>query len=277
MNGKIQPAGRVLLVIAHGSQAAEWNQAVVEFCSHLRGARPLPAGLEDVKWCFLEHEAPDILTALHDHFSHDGRDLVVLPLFLSAGRHATLDIPKAIAEVIPGSSRLPGMTLHTDATRRLLLLDPPPLAGLIAGNLEHRIRRMHIKMEGAGLMVVYYGSKHFMADWEQLAGEVQVLLEQRFPRTVTGYAYAGFAVDFSPVPLAESLKAMREKARPLVVLSALVAVGVIQRQIIPAAIRLAALEGQVIHPGDAMLPDPEMENQVLEYIAHTVPRPFLLP
>ncbi|MFB3788130.1 MAG: sirohydrochlorin chelatase [bacterium] len=274
---KTKLPGRVLLVIAHGSQSAEWNRAVVEFCSRLRDTRPWPAGIEKVQWCFLEHEPPDIPTTLNEHFRNDGRELAVLPLFLSAGRHVARDIPQEIGQFLPFAHRREGLAVYGDTARRVLLLDPPPLAGLIAGNLERRIRRMRLNMEGAGLMVVYYGSRNFMAEWEALAGEVQALLERRLPRTVTGYAYAGFGVDFSPVSLAESLKAMRDKARPLVVVPALVAVGVVQNKIIPAAIRLAEMEDQVIDPGDAMLPDPEMEKQILAHVEDTLSPPSPLP
>jgi len=277
MNEKAHPPGRVLLVIAHGSQSAEWNRAVAEFCTRLCEARPLPAGIEVVHGCFLEHEPPDIPTALGRCFQSGGHEIVALPLFLSAGQHAARDIPGEIGRLLPFSRRRADLAVYEDAARRVLLLDPPPLAGLIAGNLEHRARRILPDLEGAGLMVVYYGSRNFMAEWEQLAGEVQTLLEQRFPRTVIGYAYAGFAVDFSPVPLAESLQAMREKAQPLVVMPALVAVGVVQRKIIPAAVRLAELEDQVIDPGGAMLPDPELVRQILAYVEDSLSPASSLP
>ena len=46
---------------------------------------------------------------------------------------------------------------------------------------------------------------------------------------------------------------------------------------VPAAVRLAELEDQVIDPGGAMLPDPELARQILAYVEVSLSTPPSLP
>jgi sirohydrochlorin ferrochelatase len=80
-----------LLLVAHGSRRAESNEEVRQI------ARDLDAGsggrFDQVACAFLEIVQPSIPDGLRAMIRSGVRRVVVLPYFLSAGRHVVSDIP----------------------------------------------------------------------------------------------------------------------------------------------------------------------------------------
>jgi sirohydrochlorin ferrochelatase len=97
---------RTLLVVAHGSRRAESNEEVRALTRQLAGQ----AGAEfhQVSCAFLELAEPSIPDGLRDAISQGAHEVVVLPYFLSAGRHVVSDIPAEI-DVVRAES--PGVTI----------------------------------------------------------------------------------------------------------------------------------------------------------------------
>lgn len=257
---------RILLIIAHGSRSSAWNHAIETFCSNLQQAVHGQSEIEEVSWCYLEHAQPTIPAALERHCAGQNRDIVALPLFLSVSQHVVSDIPNEIASIAPLAERRAGATVYEFRGRRVVLLDPPPTLDLLVDNIERRVKRLNIPMAGNGIMAVFYGSKEYLRQWNHLAFNVQSRLLERFPHSQVNWGYGGEAVDFSPAPLAEALREMAQNAGQIVVIPALVAVGVVQNEIIPAAIEQSQLGDRIIYPGDAILPDSDMERLALDYV-----------
>jgi len=86
---------KALLLVAHGSRRAESNQEVEELTERLRAR----AG-ERFAWvghAFLELAQPSIPEAVAEAAAAGAREVLVLPYFLSAGRHVVKDIPEEVA------------------------------------------------------------------------------------------------------------------------------------------------------------------------------------
>ena len=80
----------VLLVAAHGTKSAAGSATTRSLVAAVAAARPDV----DVRLCFLDVQRPSLAEAL------DGlgtRDVVVVPLLLSAGYHVLTDIPAVVA------------------------------------------------------------------------------------------------------------------------------------------------------------------------------------
>jgi len=86
---------RALLVVAHGSRRAQSNDEVRELTALLRERAADEYG--QVSCAFLELAEPSIPDGIEQCIAAGAREVVVLPYFLSAGRHVAKDIPADVA------------------------------------------------------------------------------------------------------------------------------------------------------------------------------------
>ncbi|MBI1422021.1 MAG: cobalamin biosynthesis protein CbiX [Gammaproteobacteria bacterium] len=98
---------RALLVVAHGSRRSVSNDEVRQLTNELRVA----AGQEfaKVECAFLELAEPSIPDGISCCVSEGATEVVILPYFLSAGRHVAKDIPEIVASA---RDEHPGVTLR---------------------------------------------------------------------------------------------------------------------------------------------------------------------
>ncbi|MEW8014080.1 MAG: cobalamin biosynthesis protein CbiX [Candidatus Sedimenticola endophacoides] len=112
-----------LLLVAHGSRRDASNDEVREVARRLRA---LAGGrFSRVEAAFLELAEPPIPEGIAACCAAGARRVLVLPYFLSAGRHVVTDIPR---EVEQGRQRCPGVEVRlcgylggSDELPRLLL------------------------------------------------------------------------------------------------------------------------------------------------------------
>lgn len=98
---------RALLVVAHGSRRNASNDEVRQLTDELRAL----AGDEftQVECAFLELAKPSIPDGIDCCIAEGATEVVILPYFLSAGRHVVADIP----EIVAGSqARHPAVNLR---------------------------------------------------------------------------------------------------------------------------------------------------------------------
>jgi len=95
-----------LLLVAHGSRRAASNDEIRALTERLRAAAD---GFDDLDCAFLELAEPSIPDGLRQAISRGASVLVVLPYFLSAGRHVITDIPAEIALV---QEEYPAVGIH---------------------------------------------------------------------------------------------------------------------------------------------------------------------
>lgn len=85
-----------LLVVAHGSRRAASNDEVRTLCQQLK---QLDNPFVEISCAFLELAEPSIPEGLQALIANGATEIVVMPYFLSAGRHVTADIPAEIEPV----------------------------------------------------------------------------------------------------------------------------------------------------------------------------------
>lgn len=86
---------RALLVVAHGSRRTESNDEVRRLTDVLRGV--MGDEYQRVECAFLELAQPPIPQGIDACVAEGAGEVVVLPYFLSAGRHVSEDIPEIVA------------------------------------------------------------------------------------------------------------------------------------------------------------------------------------
>ena len=85
-----------LLLVAHGSRREASNDEVRALTGKLRDT---DNSFDHIACAFLELAEPSIPDGLRRAISAGADEVVVLPYFLSAGRHVATDIPAEIARV----------------------------------------------------------------------------------------------------------------------------------------------------------------------------------
>ena len=113
-----EPAGRVLVAVAHGSQDPRASATIAELAAVARQRRP---GL-DLRTAFLGHAPPSLPQVLGT--IEADREVTVLPLLLTAAYHSKADIPRMLARtsrprVRYGATLGPHPLLLTALSRRL--------------------------------------------------------------------------------------------------------------------------------------------------------------
>ena len=84
-----------LLLIAHGSRRKESNEEIATLCSTLKNKTQ--GQFANTEYAFLELAEPSIEDAVDALVAKGSKQIVLLPYFLSAGRHVHEDIPTIIA------------------------------------------------------------------------------------------------------------------------------------------------------------------------------------
>jgi sirohydrochlorin ferrochelatase len=87
---------KALLLVAHGSRREASNDEVRDLTRHLQ---KVSDGFQHVACAFLELAEPSIPDGLRAAIVAGANEVVVLPYFLSAGRHVVTDIPAEVAVV----------------------------------------------------------------------------------------------------------------------------------------------------------------------------------
>lgn len=113
---------KALLVVAHGSRREASNAEVRRLCERTR--KEDGEGFDLVEAAFLELAEPSIGEGIARCVERGATEIVVLPYFLSAGRHVTQDVP---AEVERARRRHP----HTAIRLAPHLGAAPALAQLV--------------------------------------------------------------------------------------------------------------------------------------------------
>ena len=85
---------KALLLVAHGSRRESSNQEIRDLTARLAARAGERFG--HVGHAFLEIAEPSIPDGIQQCIDHGAAEVVVLPYFLSAGRHVAEDIPNDV-------------------------------------------------------------------------------------------------------------------------------------------------------------------------------------
>lgn len=97
---------KAIVIVDHGSRRAAANAVVVELAALVQaraGRRAI------VRFAHMELCEPDLAQAIDECVTAGASEVLVQPLFLAPGRHATRDIPDMVALA---TARHPGVTFR---------------------------------------------------------------------------------------------------------------------------------------------------------------------
>ncbi len=85
-----------VVLFAHGSRDANWARPFERIGAHV--ARMCPDAL--VSLAFLESMAPSLPEAVDALMRQGAQRIVIAPLFLGAGGHVRIDLPRGVARLV---------------------------------------------------------------------------------------------------------------------------------------------------------------------------------
>lgn len=92
---KDQEQNTALLVVDHGSKRSEANDMLIDITNMIQNRSDFP-----VYFAHMELATPSIAEGVQSCVDGGAKHIVVVPFFLSPGRHSTTDIPQLTAEAI---------------------------------------------------------------------------------------------------------------------------------------------------------------------------------
>ncbi len=91
------PARQALLIVAHGSRRESSNEEVRQLTKKMTSEAQ--GHFDAVRCAFLDLAEPSIPDGLRGLINDGFGDIIVVPYFLSAGRHVTEDIPEEVKTI----------------------------------------------------------------------------------------------------------------------------------------------------------------------------------
>lgn len=89
---------KTILLVAHGSRKQSSNEEVAELAKRMN--QNLDSSFDNVKYAFLELAEPLIPDGIDQCIEAGATEVVVVPYFLSAGRHVVEDVPGEVQKGI---------------------------------------------------------------------------------------------------------------------------------------------------------------------------------
>lgn len=89
---------KTILLVAHGSRKQSSNEEVAELAKRMN--QNLDSHFDNVKYAFLELAEPLIPDGIDQCIESGATEVVVVPYFLSAGRHVVEDVPEEVQKGI---------------------------------------------------------------------------------------------------------------------------------------------------------------------------------
>ncbi len=99
---------RFTILFAHGSRDPQWSLSMQAVAQQMRAIDPTC----QVRCAFLELMPPDLATAAQSCLAEGCDEIVVVPMFLGAGRHVRQDLPALVADL---NQKLDGVHIRLQA------------------------------------------------------------------------------------------------------------------------------------------------------------------
>ncbi len=210
---------RALLAIGHGSRDPRAAATVQALLAEIRRRSPGTSTAVG----YLDHAVPDVRGAMDRLAGEGAREVVAVPLLLTAAYHSRVDVPRAIARA---RRHLPGVTVGMGA-----VLGPHPL---VLRALERRLREVDV-WPGDGETAVVLAAA---GSTDPLALATIEVLARRWQQEMGWWAVAPAYASASGPTVATAVGALRRAGAPRVaVASYVLAPGVLPDRIAAAVPR----------------------------------------
>jgi len=261
-----------VLLVNHGSIAESWRNMLLDVETQVKEKILSNPKISKITTAFMEYTEPSIATRLKE-FDDEGFDEVVLvPIFLTVSSHYSHDIP-----VICGLQSDP--KIHENlkkekidvykAKAKITITPPLDYTTLLKKNVERRVKALSKNAENEGVLLVAYGDADYNQQWEEMVDDIGKYLKIKTGHESIAYAWCGHLVGYSTEPTLKGIEKLHELEDNVIVIPVLIANDpYFQKDIIQKACDMA--EGKVLYKQDAILPDANLNQWVIDITNQTV-------
>lgn len=263
-----------VLLVNHGSVSENWRNMLLELDKSVRDSILGNKKISEVKTAFMEYNEPSIATRLKE-FDNEGYDeVVVVPIFLTVSSHYSHDIP-----VICGLSSDPKIIeelkkekIETYRPKAKVTIVPPlDYTTILKKNVERRVMALSKDAANEGVLLVAYGDEQYNQQWEEMVDEIGKYLKVKTGHESIAYSWCGHLVRYSTQPTKDGIAKLQELEDNVIVIPVLVANDAyFQNDIIQTAVDESENASSVYYVQDAILPDANLENWVIDISNKTV-------
>lgn len=261
-----------VLLVNHGSVAESWRNMLLDVETQVKEKVLANKKISKVTTAFMEYTEPSIATRLKE-FDEEGFDEVVLiPIFLTVSSHYSHDIP-----VISGLVSDPKLKEELakekievyKAKAKVTITPPLDYSTILKKNVERRVKALSENAENEGVLLVAYGDADYNQKWEEMVDDIGKYLKIKTGHESIAYAWCGHLVGYSTEPTLKGIEKLHELEDNVIVIPVLVANDpYFQKDIIQKACDMA--EGKVLYKQDAILPDNNLNQWIIDIANQTV-------
>ncbi|MFM2358823.1 MAG: hypothetical protein RLY16_816 [Bacteroidota bacterium] len=268
-SGQQQEKKIAVLLVNHGSRSETWRKALLSLEQQVDSIIRQDESVQAVRTAFMEYTEPSIATRLREFDQEGFTDVVMVPVFLTVSSHSFDDIPTLIGQKDdPKSIELfkiekmerykPKATVHIAP-----LLD---FTDLLQKNILRRYRQLAKDPKKEGLTLIAYGDKTYNTEWSALMDTVGRYVQQQTGMPAYSYGWCGHVANYQSDSTTVAIQQVLKKTERAVVLPVLVAFDeMFQIKIIGDGInKIANNKNSVIYKPDAILPDPGVQEWVIQ-------------
>lgn len=258
-----------LLLVNHGSRSETWRNALLDLEKEVTNEILKKGDIKGVKTAFMEYNEPSIATRLRE-FDKDGfTDVILVPIFLTVSPHSFEDIPTIIGQKEDPHSmemlKIEKIERYTPKAKTYItpLLD---FNDILEKNILRRVQALSKNPEKEGLVLIGYGDESYDKEWGQLFDNVAEYVKEKTGISAHSYGWCGHIAHYNPEETTKAINKVLETKEVAVVVPVLVAHDeMFQIQIIGGGIQKVENHTEkVIYKPDAILPDKNVENWVIE-------------
>ncbi len=261
-----------VLLVNHGSVAKSWREMLLDVEKSVKDKILANPKISKVTTAFMEYTEPSIATRLKEFDEEEFDEVILVPIFLTVSSHYSHDIP-----VICGLQADPKIQEELKkeeievykAKAKVTITPPLDYTTLLKKNLERRVKKLSQNPENEGVLLVAYGDADYNQQWEEMVSDIGKYLKIKTGHENIAYAWCGHLVGYSTEPTLKGIEKLQELSDNVIVIPVLVANDpYFQNDIIQKACDMAT--GNVIYKQDAILPDSNLNQWVIDIVNQTV-------
>lgn len=261
-----------LLLVNHGSHSKTWRQALLDLETRVCERILSGGSIEGIKTAHMEYTEPSIASQMKAFDNEGFSDVIIVPIFLTISSHSFDDIPTILGQKDDPETirelQEENIERYTAKARTHLtpLLD---FSNTLPKNVLRRSKELSVNPEREGLVLIGYGDSAYDKEWRGLFDKVAEHVKQGVGIGEHTYGWCGHLVHYNPEETTKAIDAVLQKKDVAVVVPVLVAYDeMFQKNIIGRGIENVANYGEkVLYNADAILPDADIENWVINISA----------
>ena len=264
-----------VILVNHGSVSEKWREMLLEVEKEVKATILQQPQIKDVRTAFMEYNEPSLATRLKEYDESGYDEIVVVPIFLTVSSHYSHDIP-----VICGISADPKIQeelakekieVYKPKNARVSITPPLDYTTILKKNVERRVKALSKQADKEGVLLVAYGDQQYNQQWEEMVEEIGKYLKIKTGHESIAYAWCGHLVHYSTEPTMSGIRKLHELEDDVLVIPVLVANDpYFQNDIIQKAVDEVENSSHVLYVQDAILPDPNVNEWVVDITKKTV-------